>query len=392
MFHLSSQELGEKEALITAEEILQQPELWDELYQKISSDDELIRQFLDQLTHKEGPIRVIFTGAGSSAYVGNTVTPIINKLTNHNKFSFESIPTTDIVADPESYLEENKTTLLVSFARSGNSPESATTIDLVNQIVHSCFFITITCNPFGQLAQKANRDDRHLLLIMPEKSNDKGFAMTSSFTCMLYSAVLIFGPKRFKNISSHQMLEQTVKSFIKAIDMIVPQIDQCTFNRIIFLGSSALGNLAREASLKFLELNAGKVGSYFESSMGFRHGPKSLLSNDTLIVLFSSSDLYTRSYDIDIAKEIKRDCPASQLVVLCSQSERQLYSVADHLLAFDINNDIYDSDFLRSLIFIIFAQMFALHHSLAHGITPDNPSPDGKVNRVVKGVHIYEFK
>ena len=69
-------------------------------------------------THKSN-----FTGAGTSQYVGDTVVPYLRAHGDTQAFSFESIGTTDIVAKPEDYLIKDEPTLLVSFARSGNSPK-----------------------------------------------------------------------------------------------------------------------------------------------------------------------------------------------------------------------------------------------------------------------------
>lgn len=392
MFALSEKELEAKKAIFTSTEILQQPKLWDEVYHTLQTNIGDVEAFLGRLTEKYGTLRVVFTGAGTSAYVGDTLVPILRKQSTRSELTYEAIATTDIVADPLSYLVKSQPTVLVSFARSGNSPESLAAVELAEQVVDDCFFISITCNANGALAKKAEGNLSHLLVNTPAASHDKGFAMTSSFTCMLYSAYLIFVPEVLKNDSLNQELTETALTFIKTCEAKLPDIEAYDFNRLIFLGSSALGGLTHEAALKCLELNAGELDTYFETSMGFRHGPKSLQSENTLLVLFGSSEAYTKAYDTDMAREIAEEPLASKLVVLCSDQEAPAYAFADSLVTINGLSSKNDNDLVRALLYVIFAQMFALHRSLSIGITPDNPSPSGKVNRVVQGVHIHPFE
>ena len=99
-----------------------------------------------------------------------------------NYVSFKSLP----------IFQKDFPTLLVSFARSGNSPESVASVQLAEQIVSDLYQITITCAKDGKLAKQAVNNDKNLLLLMPEKSNDHGFAMTGSYTCMALTALLVF--------------------------------------------------------------------------------------------------------------------------------------------------------------------------------------------------------
>ncbi len=79
------------------------------------------------------------------------------------------------------------------------------------------------------------------------------------------------------------------------------------WKRIVYLGSGGLQGAARESALKVLELTAGKLAAFYDSPTGFRHGPKSLVDNETLVVVFVSSHPYTRQYDLDLLAELRRD-------------------------------------------------------------------------------------
>ena len=104
MYQLTKEELEKMGAGITTKEIKQQPELWLETKDIYQEKKEDIANFLDKVTQDvEGKVRVIFTGAGTSQYVGDTVKPYLNE-NGDDRFYFESIGTTDIVSAPLDFL------------------------------------------------------------------------------------------------------------------------------------------------------------------------------------------------------------------------------------------------------------------------------------------------
>lgn len=387
MFKLEEQELKDLGAIITTTEIKQQPELWAQAYEIYKANKENLNNFIENIGKKYGQFRVIFTGAGTSAYVGNSVIPYLKKKNDMKKFIIESIPTTDIVSNPYDYLKEDVPTLLVSFARSGNSPESIAALNLGRQIVDDFYHLAITCAPEGKLAQMTKNDEHNYLLLMPSKSNDQGFAMTGSFTCMMLSAILIFD-----NLDS-----DTEKAYIDAIiemgrnvidrkDEIHELINK-DFNRVVYLGSGGLGGLTQEAQLKLLELTAGKIATGYDSAMGFRHGPKSFIDENTLIFVFVSNNEYTRKYDIDVLEEISGDKIAKLTCAILVENENNFSGKK-----FGFENKYNElPDVYLAFPYILFGQTISLFTSVKVNNKPDTPSPTGTVNRVVKGVIIHEY-
>ncbi len=282
--------------------------------------------------------------------------------------------------------------MLISFARSGNSPESVATYNLAKQLVSDLSQIIITCNPEGKLAETARQDENTLLLLMPEGSNDQGFAMTSSFSCMYLTALTIFQLDNLRDWkekvqlvadNARYILESNYEEMIKLV-----QLDK---RKVIYLGSSTLKGLAQETSLKHLELTTGKIPTFFESVLGFRHGPKSLVDDESLIFVFISNDTYTRKYEIDLLKEMRNDGGAKTVVVISTFINEDLKGNSDVVLTVQANETTFVDDNLIALNYLMFGQLFALFNSIHLGVTPDNPSPSGIVNRVVKGVEIYNF-
>jgi len=237
----------------------------------------------------------------------------------------------------------------------------------------------------GKLAQQAHGDERNLLLLQPSPSNDAGFAMTSSFTSMMLTALLVF------DTSELAVKEEKVASLIALSQQTLDRVDEIQnlvnldFNRVIYLGAGPFFGLAHEAQLKILELTAGQVATMYESPVGFRHGPKSLVNEQTIVLIFGSTDPYTKQYDLDLVREVAGDEIARKVILLTDKAEG-LAKVEEVEMASELLDDIY-----RTFPYIIYGQLFALLTSLKVKNRPDTPSPTGTVNRVVQGVVIHPF-
>ena len=138
-----------------------------------------------------------------------------------------------------------------------------------------------------------------------------------------------------------------------------------------------------------LELTAGKVVTMYDTPLGFRHGPKSIVDDNTLTVIYLSDDAYTRQYEIDLLKEMSSQRKGNKIVVVTSKPDAVASELADYTVCYNLDTD-YQSVML-GLDYILFAQTLAVLKSLSMGITPDNPCPTGEVNRVVKGVTLYPY-
>ena len=387
MLDYSQEELQRLGADITTREIYQQPEVWQEAFDSYKAQAAAIAAFLKKIEDKHDYIKVIFAGAGSSAYVGDTLAPYFRQMYDERKWNFNAIATTDIVANPLVHLKREVPTVLVSFARSGNSPESVATVDLAKQLADDLYQITITCAAQGKLAQQAQDDEKNLLLLQPEASNDAGFAMTSSFTSMMLTALLVFDSTEFAvKAERFEVVSSLARKVLDNAEDVKELVD-LDFNRVIYLGAGPYFGLAHEAQLKILELTAGQVATMYESPVGFRHGPKSLINEDTVVLVFGTTTDYTRKYDLDLVREVAGDQIARRVVLLSDQAFG-LENVKEVALGCGgVLNDIY-----RVFPYIVYAQLFALLTSLKVENKPDTPSPTGTVNRVVQGVIIHEYQ
>lgn len=367
----------------TETEIRQQPDCWMSALHSIDSQRAQLDAFLAPLLAQDN-LCIILTGAGTSAFIGEMISPVLRRLTGK---SVTAIPTTDIVTNPADYLPEQQPVLLVSFARSGNSPESVAAFDLANQCVARCSHLVITCNKEGHLYQRVQGSDNGFALLMPPQTNDKAFAMTSSITSMMCSCLAALAPQTFST-DRFAVVAQRARDILAAhgnCGQILPGND--SFKRVVYLGSGSFQGLARESALKLLELTAGLIAAFYDTPTGFRHGPKSLVDGDTLVVVYISNQPYTRQYDLDLLAELRRDRIAKQVVAIADLPDDAI-SAGTHCYL-PAGDALSDTELL--FCFLPYAQLFALSQSVRTGITPDTPSASGTVNRVVQGVIIHPF-
>lgn len=363
--------------MFTRAEIEQQPTMWRATRQVVAGQRAEIDRLLGAAL-RDPRTRVVLTGAGTSAYVGELLAP---ELTGVLKRQIDAVATTDLVTDPLAVAVDDRPVLLVSFARSGNSPESVAAVRLIDQVAAEAYHLVITCNADGDLARGYRDADNAVVVALPPETNDRSFAMTSSFTSMVLAAWLsLAGDVDVEPIAT------AAEAVLAGAGAIEDAVRAARPERLVYLGSGGLKGLAHEAALKCLELTAGEILALGESSLGFRHGPKAALSDRTVAVVFISGDAYRRAYDLDIARELTGTLGAARVVMISDQG----YGVdAAH---WPVARTPGTPDALWAIAAVVPAQLTALTCSLAGGHTPDNPFPGGEVNRVVQGVVIHPFE
>jgi tagatose-6-phosphate ketose/aldose isomerase len=374
-------ELRGRGALWTAREIAQQPAMLRQTHARLAADKNALERFLQPLRAR-AEMRVILTGAGTSAFIGECLAPYLGaKLARR----VEAIATTDLVSAPFLYLEAETPTLLVSFGRSGNSPESVAAVDLANRFVSEIHHLAITCNPQGALARAAATAGNGMMLLLPEQTHDQSFAMTSSFSCMLYAALAaLAGVEDMRVERIAQAVDAVIATQADAMRVLAAR----GYERVVYLGSNIFKGLAREAALKLLELTDGGMIAIHDSSLGFRHGPKTIVNDRTLVVMFLSNHAYTRRYDLDLLAEIRRDGRSGGLLAIAGRDDGIPAGV--ERIVIPAMADAEDVDLL--IPYIAAPQILAFVASLKRGLSPDNPNVSGTVSRVVQGVRIHPFE
>ncbi len=381
VFGITDDKMKETSSTFTLTEIYQQPATWEKTCRQIEEHKEEIQKFIDQVIKCED-YDVILTGAGTSEFVGNALFPHLAGLLNHKAKSYG---TTDIVATPEAYLSRTKPTLLISFGRSGNSPESVGAIDAAEAVCDNVYHLFVTCNKNGALSKRADTTDNCYAINLTDETHDQSFAMTSSFSNMYLATYLCFHLNELDEVLDKvRKIAAAGQNFLDNKYSIAKN-----FGRIVYLGSNTLKGTSQESALKMLELTAGRVVTMYDTPMGFRHGPKSIVDDTTLTVVYLSDDPYTRQYELDLVKEMSGQRKANKIVAVMNRMDEEAAALVDYAVSFDLDG-AYEN-VLLGLDYILFAQTLAVLKSLSLSITPDNPCPTGEVNRVVQGVTLYPY-
>ncbi len=387
IFDVTEEKMQQTMSTFTLTEIYQQPATWKKTCDQIKAHKDELKAFIDQVITRED-FDVILTGAGTSEFVGNALFPA---LTGKLNYKVKSYGTTDIVATPEAYLSRTKPTLLISFGRSGNSPESVGAIDAAEAVCDNIWHLFVTCNKDGALSKRAATTGNCYAINLTDETHDQSFAMTSSFSNMYLATYLCFHLDCLdETIAKVEKIMAAGQSFLDGKYGIAQQIvNEYDFNRIVYLGSNCLKGIAQESALKMLELTAGRVVTMYDTPLGFRHGPKSIIDDNTITVVYLSDDAYTRQYEVDLIKEMSGQRKGNKIVAVMSAADEAVSALVDYTVVYDLADK--NESALLGLDDILFAQTLAVLKSLSMGITPDNPCPTGEVNRVVKGVTLYPY-
>ncbi len=370
----------------TAGEISRQPQLWKKTFDFVLKEKNRIGEFLKK-TISDPSTEIILTGAGSSAFIGNSLEGTMQVELDRN---VKAVPTTDLVSHPGLYLRKNTPTLMISFARSGDSPESIAAVTRANGICNHVFHLIITCNQEGKLAKECNTE-KDMVFLLPPESNDKSLAMTGSFSGMLLTGVLISHINKLDHQEQHvARLASYGENLLNTFAPALRTISGMDFNRAAFLGSGPMQGIAQESHLKLQELTDGKIICKHDSFLGFRHGPKAVVDKTTLIIYLISNNPAAVSYEIDLIRDIEK---AERDLYSIGISETKLSEISPDLeIVFsDGSKNILPEEYL-AIVNVLPAQCLGFYKSLELGLSPDMPSIDGTITRVVTGVTIYPFE
>jgi tagatose-6-phosphate ketose/aldose isomerase len=345
---------------LTFEEIFQQPLLWPTTVARVQAGSAQLDLELDKT-------RVLLTGAGSSAYAATAVASAWPRAV--------AVPTTDLLVDPGRYLRD--VDAVISLARSGNSPESAAVVERVRALRPEMRQLAITCNHESSLVQSGLNG----LIVLDPRTNDRSLVMTGSFSNLVLAGLSLAQPQTAAKNAG--LASERAKSSLPVIDSECRRIATRVRDRIVVLSSSPLLGWVREAGLKILEMTAGSFPVMSETYLGLRHGPMSFLRADTVVLCLLSSNPVRRLYEMDLIQEL-RSKKLGIAVVIADGAERS--SLFDEVIPAVLPEA---PDDMRTPFEVLIPQLLGYHLSRSLGLNPDNPSPDGVINRVVQGVTIH---
>ena len=389
ILNLSEQEKTSRGLLHTPKEIAQQPKTWGTTFTRVQKESSNIQSFLRSMgiggDSSQSPT-VFLVGAGTSDYIGRSLSPLLRRLWKCEVFA---VPSTDILTDFPDHVLPNRKYLWISISRSGESTEGVVVLKKALADCPNVHHLLLTCSVDGQMFRLIQGKENALAVLLDEAVNDRGLAMTSSFTNMVIAGHCLANIRsldQYENILS-RLVDAGEKFLPAAADRAAALASQ-SFTSACFVGSGALKAAATECGLKLLELTSGRIRTVAEASMGLRHGPMSVLDEKTLFVSFVSSDPCKRKYESDLLREIGDKKLVKTRVAISAAGDKDLAGLAEYVLTLNPLDPF--PDYYRVPVDVMFGQLLGLFFSLRCGLKPDTPSPSGAINRVVQVGRIYD--
>lgn len=387
LLELSEAEKAKRGLVHTPAEISQQPETWSKTFELFLSQREDIRMFLSKAgVTGAGASEVIvyLVGAGTSDYIGRAISYLLRK---NWQCEVIAVPSTDLLTEMDRLIVPGRKYLWISFSRSGDSSEGVAVLEKVRDRFPDVHHVVISCNANGRMLKDSVGDPKTLGICMIDEANDRGLAMTSSFSNMV-----VFG-QCMAHMNAIDVYEPILRKLVAAGKGLLPRAADCAasvakqgYTKACFVGSGPLREVAKESALKVLEMTAGKTLTMTESALGLRHGPMAALDDQSLFVCFLSGDKRAQGYERDLLREIGRKKIARRRIVV-GGSELATDSYAeDYLAPAGVTGT---ADEYRAPVDVMFGQLLGLFGSIQWKLMPDSPSPDGVITRVVEKVNIY---
>jgi tagatose-6-phosphate ketose/aldose isomerase len=372
----------------TPREIWQQPDTWATTYGICSAQ----KNELSDILHRAGIGRgtasptVYLVGAGTSDYTGRALAQLLRRRWGCDAWA---VPSTTLLTDFEDLHTAGKEYLWISFSRSGDSPESVAVLDRALGRQRSIHHLVITCNQKGKMAELcARQPERAWALVLDDAVNDRGLAMTSSFSNMLVAGQCVAHLDDLDEFGAIvSALSDCGRAFLPLAAETAAEVTSLGCPRACFVGSGVLRGVADECALKVVELSAGKITTLAETALGLRHGPMSSVDGQTLFVAFLSSDARRRGYELDLLREIDSKRLGRVRLAVTAGDAADISELVDYRLSLTCPADF--PDYYRPALDVMLGQLLGLFASLRCGLKPDQPSPTGAITRVVQPIKLY---
>jgi tagatose-6-phosphate ketose/aldose isomerase len=363
----------------TLHEICQQPWTW------LRSCERMI-EFREALGSTLAGIRSLtFTGSGSSQYAAECV---MSALRNDLKLPIGSVGGGDLLIHGGRVLPTERPGLVISLARSGDSPESRGAIELLVDTEPGLRHIVITCNEHGRLTKTWPDDAKVRVITLPRETNDQSLVMTGSFTNLALASRFI-GMSEKTDVYSRLCtgMSEIAKDVIGTNFDTLAKIAGMNFERVVFLGSGSRLAASREAALKMLEMTAGRVTTLCETYLAFRHGPMSYINEKTLVVAFLSANPILRAYELDLLQELDRKNLGLSKLVVGEAIPQRVLRRQDFAIECPGLTQFDDEE--AANIHVVVAQLLGFFRCREEGLRPDSPSEDGIISRVVESFTLH---
>lgn len=358
----------------TLREILLQPDTWRATSKQLQSPT---ASGVLNAAVRPAPARIVLTGSGSSLHIAECVAPVLIARLHVPCYAVGG----DVLLTTQAGALPDGGGLLVSIARSGDSPESTGGVDAALATRPKWVHLIVTCNAEGRLAKRYGSEQRVRVLVLGSATNDRSLVMTGSFTNLALAVSGLSIDSRDGDAAA-RILEALFDRYASLLGAWGTRVDDAA----VYLGSGANWGAARESALKMLEMSGGAIRVMPETSLGLRHGPMAWLNRDSLVVSFLSSDVNVRAYEEDLLRELT-DKHLGRYRIVVGEGINTDVVGADGL-AVDVPGLFALPPVQQAMVHVAVGQLLAFFQCLALGERPDAPS-DGVLTRVVHAFALH---
>jgi glutamine---fructose-6-phosphate transaminase (isomerizing) len=339
----------QRRGLNTYAEILSQPETWNKCFAALDASGDL-RHLLDSLPPGG---EWLFVGCGTSFYLALAAAATWSLLTRETACA---VPASEILLFPE-LLPALCRPILIS--RSGHTSEIIEAGNLLKENNRPVTLV-ITCGTGAPIEELSPR-----VLRLPN-ADEKSTVMTRSFTSMLLALQMLAAERE-----GASEFDAGIRALANQTEPKLPEIDSAIqhlvqshrFEDYVFLGQGPFYGIAQEAMLKVKEMSCSYAQCFH--TLEFRHGPKAIVSPETLVTFFLSQSGFES--EVAVLRETK-DLGATTLVIT-NYASPGVRASADYLIEFALRVP----EAARAAAFVIPGQLLGFHTGIRKGFDPDNP-------------------
>jgi glucosamine--fructose-6-phosphate aminotransferase (isomerizing) len=336
----------------TWKEILSQGQVWQTVIQEASQSVTLEKILSNHTKRKEW----IFVGCGSSYYLAQAAANSWTLLTGQRA---RALPASEVLLFPQLVQSNGEETQSVVISRSGKTSETVRAAKVLSGEL-GMPTIGLTCAEGSELEEKCDST------IVLHTADEKSMVMTRSFTGMLLSLQVLAG-RWAGNTHFVRDLQRMAEHFAPRIHSIAEEIERFvenhSFGDYVFLGQGPFHGIAREASLKVMEMSCSY--SQFFHALEFRHGPKAIVSQGTCLMFFLSQ--MGRVAEKEVLAEMKE--LGGVTIAVCNQADDSVRSASD--LVIEVGFDANELALLAP--YTVAGQLLGFFTGAQKGLDADHP-------------------
>ncbi len=332
-------------------EILSQPDCWRTCIEDLRQSKKL-EQVSEQFAEAK---EWLFIGCGSSYYVGLSAAATMSALTG---LRARAIPASELLLYPDQVLAAATDFVPVLISRSGRTSEVLQAAELLK--VRNIRTLAISCAQGQRLEQLATNT-----ILLPA-ADEQSTVMTRSFSSMLLTlqalAATLAGNSGFLN--SISQLPASAAITMKDLPSIVRDfVATHDFADYVYLGQGPFYGLTCEGALKVTEMSVSYAQAFH--TLEFRHGPKSIVGPETLLVFLVSESGYQS--ECEVLEEMKS--LGGTTIAIVNKSDARVRAASD--LVVELNLDV--TELARLAAYLFAGQLVGLYSGLKKGLDPDSP-------------------